>query len=197
MSFQCGFFLCFLMIKFRLYILARARLNWSSILCSSYCIISCDLQFWFVPLLVMLIAGVVSSVFFSRKKLIALQLISILWYFETYKHLLSEIPCARPLQQMVCHTNRLWKPMLGCSFPVWMPPDPVKSVIPHSKLLTFQGCYVLSSNTVQVTLLHLCLPNSMPGSNTSLWDTTTPCFCFCAFKLKSLGMERIKGERVS
>lgn len=86
MSFQCGFFLrilCFLMIKLRLYLYTYTYMYFSKsttelVLYSSHCIISRDLQFWFVPWLVTLIAGVVSSVFFPRMLTLHFT-ISILW----------------------------------------------------------------------------------------------------------------------
>ena len=116
-------------------------------------------------------------------------------YFEASKYLLSETPCARPLLQMMCHTYRLWKTHAGLFFPCVDASWHHEVCDTSFKVTHLSGMLCLELLTLcRVTLLHLYFPHSMPGSNTSLWDTTVPCFCFYAFELKSLGRERIKGK---
>lgn len=69
-----------------------------------------------------------------------------------------------------------WKPILGCPAPVWMPPDPVQSLIPRPTLPTFQGCSHWSSRTVQCGLPSLMPSSFHPGPNSSSGPPPLPGF---------------------
>ena len=103
-------------------------------------------------------------------------------YFETCKYLLSQTSCARPpLLQMIYCPHRLWKHMLGCSFPSVC--DTTSYVVHLSGM--FQHCAGWLSHIYAFPILSRLEYHTL-GRHSSL-------FLFLCLWTENLGIEE-KGE---